>query len=714
MRMFGVATVLAMTLAAVTVNTVAEAGPPTLPLGRSLTTSTPQAPAGTPFQITYDNKSFAASLPPSSVATYTWTPGSTVSVTETETDGGSLTSEKLEPQPSTSFGTTSPSLPTVNVNSSIKLQTITGFGGAMTDSSAFLINHSPDKSAILKALFGSPSGTFNANSDAGFNMVRLPLGASDFIANPKPTCSVNIPTCYAPSPKCDTSSATASPTCIQGFSLAHDEINTIPVLKNAKALSPSLKIDATPWSAPGSMKNSGHYLSSCSGSADYLNANKYSAYAEYLTNAAKDYQGEGLPFSFISLQNEPQNCDLTYPTMLMLPSDQAKLSLDLSADLKQPVNGLTAVPQIMGYDHNWYSPGKGTTSCFNNSTYGPTDYPQSLLALPNAVSDIGYHSYCGNSSVQTALSSTDPKAGIYVTESTGDVHSNDQAQNLVFEVQNDLIDPIRNGASGSLYWNLALDQNCGPQFGGGTTCNYCPPKGTSQPTGTSCNQKEASSYGGCQDCRPMVTINNQTGTYTLNEDYYYWAQFSKFIKPGATRICSDTITLPSTENICSLTSSGAPTNGENTIDTVAFRNPNGSIVVVAMNTAPDTGQFNICVAQDSSGSSLAGKGFTLTYSYEVNGEFVAGSVTLSLLGTGGACSPFSYDIPTQNVNGTPVDVRVSEQQPLTPGVELASFKYQGIGQLISGPPVPNTDYPLTVTFEIGAGANVVTFTNGLP
>jgi glucosylceramidase len=61
----------------------------------------------------------------------------------------------------------------------------------------------------------------------------------------------------------------------------------------------------------------------------------------------------------------------------------------------------------------------------------------------------------------------------------------------------------------------------------------------------------------------MVTVNNEgKGTFTLNEDYYYWAQFSKFVERGAVRVES---------------SAKWP------LDSVAFKNPDGTIVAVVLN-----------------------------------------------------------------------------------------------------------------------------------
>jgi hypothetical protein len=38
----------------------------------------------------------------------------------------------------------------------------------------------------------------------------------------------------------------------------------------------------------------------------------------------------------------------------------------------------------------------------------------------------------------------------------------------------------------------------------------------------------------------VVTVNEQTGTYTLSRDYYQLAQLNHFVQPGAVRISSPT------------------------------------------------------------------------------------------------------------------------------------------------------------------------------
>ena len=66
---------------------------------------------------------------------------------------------------------------TIDVNDKVKYQKITGFGAALTDSAAYLINGLPaaDRNTLMKNLFSSTSG-------AGLSMVRSPMGATDFTA----------------------------------------------------------------------------------------------------------------------------------------------------------------------------------------------------------------------------------------------------------------------------------------------------------------------------------------------------------------------------------------------------------------------------------------------------------------------------------------------------------------------------------------------------
>lgn len=114
-------------------------------------------------------------------------------------------------------------------------QTMDGFGAALTDSSAWLINtklSASKKTTLMNNLFTA--------SGAQTNLVRVPMGSSDFARTlytyndlPNPTDS-------------DVNQTT--------FSVAHDLQDMIPVLRDAQTKNSSVKALLVPWSAPRWMK----------------------------------------------------------------------------------------------------------------------------------------------------------------------------------------------------------------------------------------------------------------------------------------------------------------------------------------------------------------------------------------------------------------------------------------------------------------------------
>jgi glucosylceramidase len=466
--------------------------------------------AATTFQVTAGGKAFAYTLPGSSAVTLKWTPGAaTASAWLTSASSSGLT-RKLEASSAT-FGTPSSSTPSVAVDPSKTYQTIDGFGGALTDSAASVISGSSKHDEIMNALFGS--------TGARFTFTRLPVGASDFAATSTFHSYDDMP------------AGQTDPT-LAHFSIAHDESYIIPLLRKAQSLSPSLKVLATPWSAPGWMKIGSTFAGTCNGSANYLQNALYPAYAKYLTKFVTAYKADGVPIYMMSLQNEPHNCNSTYPTMNMEPGDES----DLAAQLRPTLDaaGLTSV-KLLGWDHNWVE-----------ADGSPTTYPQQAMHCSGGhanspIDAAGYHAYGGESqlaAVQTKFHNDCAGKDIYFTEASGVTSATNTAANLVYTFTNALIGPIRNWARASTYWNLALNASNGPH------------------------------QGGCGTCTGMVTVKSD-GSYDLNETYYYWEQFSKFVDPGAVRIDS---TNPS----------------DGSLQTVAFKNPDGSIVLVAMNPAgPD-------------------------------------------------------------------------------------------------------------------------------
>jgi glucosylceramidase len=188
--------------------------------------------SGRAIHVSGAGVSFNATLPASSVATFTWTPGaSTVAEYRTTTNGSSL-AERGQQQPVIAVSPSSPAgAAAIGVDARQQFQTMTGFGGALTDSAATLIAQSPSRKAIMNALFGA--------TGARMNFVRVPMGATDLSASNYQS--------YDDSPIPDPG--------LTKFSIAHDTTNIVPLLQQAKSLQPGIKLLATPWSAPAWMKN---------------------------------------------------------------------------------------------------------------------------------------------------------------------------------------------------------------------------------------------------------------------------------------------------------------------------------------------------------------------------------------------------------------------------------------------------------------------------
>ncbi|HCT24034.1 MAG TPA: glucosylceramidase, partial [Chitinophagaceae bacterium] len=179
-----------------------------------------------------------------------------------------------------SFGTSSNTNPTIDIDTTTQYQTVDGFGYTLTGGSAQLINDmiANDRANLLNELFG------NGANSIGISYLRVSLGASDLSSA---VFSYN-----------DLPSGQTDPTLAQ-FSLSFDTVNVVPVLKQILAINPNIKILASPWSAPVWMKDNN---SSIGGS---LLPQYYSVYAQYFVKYIQAMKARGITIDAVTVQNEP-------------------------------------------------------------------------------------------------------------------------------------------------------------------------------------------------------------------------------------------------------------------------------------------------------------------------------------------------------------------------------------------------------------------------
>ena len=380
------------------------------------------------------------------------------------------------------------------VDTEATYQSMVGFGAAVTDASAWLLQNrmSPtQRDALLKELFGPPPGL-------AMNMTRLTIGASDF--SPQPYTLDDMP-------------AGETDPALQHFNVTANLHDVIPTVREALAINPTLRIIGSPWSAPAWMKTSDNLI------GGELLESFESAYANYLVKYVDAYRSLGIPIFALTVQNEPGYSPATYPGMTMSAATRARLI----GDYLGPALATRWRPtRILAWDHNWDAP----------------DQPLDVLADPQAeryVGGVAWHCYAGTPSAQSQVHRAYPSKDVYITECSGGDWESAKKGELMWFARDLLLAGIRHWARGVVYWNLALDEQHGPHF------------------------------GGCDLCKGVVTIDAQTGAVTRNDEYYAFAHFSRFVLPGAIRVGSSET--------------------DKDVNNVAFVNPgDGSVVLVVVNS----------------------------------------------------------------------------------------------------------------------------------
>jgi glucosylceramidase len=308
---------------------------------------------------------------------------------------------------------------------------------------------------------------------------------------------------------------------LQHFSIEKDQRYIIPVLRAALAINPRIKILATPWSPPAWMKSNDSLVKGS------LRPEAYDALARYFVTFVKAYEQAGVPIFGVTMQNEPLNLDADYPSIIMSAREQAAF---LGAALGPAFRAAGIGTKIFIFDHNW----------------DLIHYPIEVLADTKAAaytSGIAIHCYGGNAAAQSELHERFPNLAIWMTECSGGAW---QRGNLLDEQVRLIIDSTRNWSRSVILWNLALDQNHEPHL------------------------------GGCKNCRGVMTVNRTDNAVEVipTVDFTALAHVSKFVRPGARRIESNTF-------------------GPGSLEDVAFRNPDGSLVLLVLNSGSKRVTFNV-------------------------------------------------------------------------------------------------------------------------
>ncbi|MGQ1891452.1 glycoside hydrolase family 30 protein [Thermophagus sp. OGC60D27] len=318
---------------------------------------------------------------------------------------------------------------------------------------------------------------------------------------------------------------------LETFSVDHDLKYRIPFIKRAmEKVGEDFKLFVSPWSPPAWMKDNNNRLRG----GKLLDKYKQS-WANHYVEFIKAYQKQGIPVWGLSVQNEPMAVQRWESCIYTADDERDFVKYYLGPTLEKA--GMSDKKLIV-WDHN-------RDLIFHRASVIFNDPEASRY-----VWGIGFHWYetWTGSEMQfnnlQAVNEAFPEKNLVFTEGCVEAFKYDELNDwrLGERYGKSMIHDFNHGTVAWTDWNILLDEKGGPNHVG----NYC--------------------------FAPIhADLSKDQLIYT--NSYYYIGHFSRFIRPGARRIsCASS---------------------RDVLQSTAFINPDGSIVVVVMNNADEEISFKL-------------------------------------------------------------------------------------------------------------------------
>merc|ERR1711865_349766 len=429
----------------------------------------------------------------------------------------------------------------IELDETAKHQTVLGFGGALTQASAYVFKQlTPQLQQQLMALY------YDGDQGIGYNMGRIPIHSCDF------------------SPKIYTLDDMAGDYNLTYFddSLTDDNELIIPLVNAAVRLPNSTlaggKLFGSPWSPPAWMKDNynmlggGALLEEARGAWALYISKWITAYNKHLDNAVSIWG--------VTVQNEPE-ASQPWESCVYNASYEAEFVADfLGPRLEQDHPHVN----IIGFDHN-----KDHLVDWADELFGANQKAAQYM------DGLGFHWYAGNCFENVAtVADRYPGKFMLATEATyelsvsGGGSSEDFVRNGKWSrgegYGSDILGDLAAGAAGWVDWNIVLDHTGGPNHVG-------------------------------NDCDAPILANTSSQELYIHPQYYYAGHFSKFIHPGAVRVDTNVTVNGAPSQRAANDCQGWPAYGtcpDSGLNTIAFEL--GDVLVsVVMNCGATTTQFRM-------------------------------------------------------------------------------------------------------------------------
>lgn len=416
-------------------------------------------------------------------------------------------------------------------------QTIIGFGGAFTESSAYLLNKlsRENRNKVLEAYFG--------DDGAKYSFTRTHMNSCDFSLR-------NYS--YAP---------VDGDRELKHFSVEEDKADLIPIIKDALAISKDgFKILSSPWTAPPWMKDNKDWR------GGKLLPEYYDTWALYFSKYIEAYKEEGIDIWGFTVENEPLGNNNNWESMHFTPEEMTNFVMNyLGPKLKSDRNNV----KIFGYDHNrgdelkrwvdvmfkneasskyfdgtavhWYA---STYDCFSESLQYVHNAAQAKYLINSEACIDGLVPKWKDDKWYWSKEAKD-WGWQWAPEKEKYLHPKYVP---VYRYARDIIGCLNNWVNGWIDWNMVLDKQGGPNW----VKNWCG--------------------------APILVDPDKDEVY-ITPIYYVMAHFSKFIRPEAQIIGFE--------------------NSDKDLMVTAARNTDGSIIVVVLNQGSEAKSFNLSLGEKS-------------------------------------------------------------------------------------------------------------------
>ncbi len=432
--------------------------------------------------------------------------------------------------------------PVIALDPSAEYQTVLGFGGSFTESTAYVLSQlsAARRDEVIAAYFG-PSG-------ADYTLTRTHINSSDFSLR-------NY--AYAEVP---------GDSLLEHFTIEEDLDDIVPLIQDAAAVSTSgFRIVASPWTAPPWMKDNNAWNDGA------LEPQWYPTWALYFTKYIRAYEAEGIDIWGVTIENEPLGNGANWESMIFSPASMADfLKNHLGPRFEQ--DGIDA--KILVYDQNrdhveewadiilgdpdaakytW-----GTAVHWYSSTVDW--YPDALNAVHDRYPDKAILHTEGTIDSEIPVWQDDDWYWRREATDWGYDWAPEEDKPLhpkyapTFRYARDIIGGLNSWLVGWIDWNMVLDTQGGPNH--------------------------ASNW-----CIAPVIAKPETDEVYYTPLYYVLAQFSKYIRPDAVRI--------------------GVTEHPDGLMVTAFRNVDGSIAVALLNQADAPVDYSLTIGGRQVDASIA-------------------------------------------------------------------------------------------------------------